>query len=175
MNETNLYLEKKHNFRIGVFADDILAGYKGELTHEYKVFKKACSILINMNIETLDICPVVKFIRQQITHDREAGTITIRHTQFIEAVAKECEGQFEPQESPHGVSKEDRAKFENLEPAPEADRIDKGKYLKLMGKIVWPANTTRPDVAMDASWLCSFVQSCGDKHYRKALGVLGYL
>ena len=73
------------------------------------------------------------------------------------------------------MSKEDRAEFENLEPAPEADRIDKGKYLKLMGKIVWPANTTRPDVAMDASWLCSFVQSCGKKHYSKALGVFGYL
>ena len=165
-------MHEKHNFRVGVFADDTLAGYKSTLTHEYKAFKKAYSVLINF--ESLDICPVVKFIGIQVVRDRQAKTVTLHQSQYIQDVADEYKGQFELQETPHGSSKEDCAAFDNLEPASESARIDSGKYLKLMGKLVWPANMTRPDTSMEVSWLCTFVQCCGDNHYAKALNVLGY-
>ena len=118
INEPNLYVHEKHNFRIGVFADDTLAGYKSTLTHEYKAFKKAYSVLIN--IESLDICPVVKFIGIQVVRDRQAKTVTLHQSQYIQDVADEYKGQFELQETPRGSSKEDRAAFDNLEPAPES-------------------------------------------------------
>ena len=171
-NEPNLYLHEKYGFRVGVFADDTLAGYKLKLTHEYKAFKKAYSVLIN--IEYLEISPVVKFIGIQVSRDRQNKTITLHQAQYIQAVGDEYKGQFELQETPHGTSKDDRAAFDNLEAAPESARMDAGKYLKLLGKLVWPSNVTRPDFAMECSWLCSFVQCCGDPHYGKALNVLGY-
>ena len=156
-----------------MFADDTLAGFKKALGTEYRKFKKAYSILIN--IESLEINPVVKFTGVQVKCDRDAGTITLNQPQYIQGIADEYKGQFQLQETPHGVSKEKRAAFENLEPAPENKRVPTPKYLKLMGKLVWPANMTRPDIAMETSWLCSFVQSCGEEHYDWALRVLGYL
>ena len=65
--------------------------------------------------------------------------------------------------------------FDQLKPAEGKDLIDKGKYLKICGKIVWPATLTRPDISMQASHLSSFTQSAGESHYSWGLWIIGYL
>ena len=104
MNEPNCCIHGQFNFRIGVFADDILAAYKRDLMHEYSVFKKAYSVLIN--IDSLDICPCVKFTGVQVSRDRQARTVTLHKTRYIEQMAEEYKDQFKLKETPHGESKD---------------------------------------------------------------------
>jgi len=49
------------------------------------------------------------------------------------------------------------------------------KFLKLMGKLVWPSSMTRPDISMEVSALCSCVSHARQKHYDFGLVVAGYL
>ena len=84
-------------------------------------------------------------------------------------------GQFEEQETPFGVSKEARHRFDNLVAATEGKEFDKGLYLKLMGKLVWPTTMTRVDASFAVNTLCSFVHSPSAEHYKLALNIVGYL
>ena len=172
-SEPNLYVHETLQIRIGVFVDDTLAGFHSSVKEEYLKIKTEYSKLVN--IGSTGITPVYKFVGMQITRNREQRTLTIRQTQYIEELAKEYEGEITEQELPHGTSKEARQSFDQLKPAEEKDRIDKGKFLKLCGKIVWPATLTRPDISMESSHLSGFVHSAGQQHYDWGLFIIGYL
>ena len=57
-----------------------------------------------------------------------------------------------------------------------AQRIgDRGQFLRLMGKIVWPSIMTRPDISFAVNVLCTCMQYPTHSHYKSGLNVLGYL
>jgi hypothetical protein len=117
----------------------------------------------------------LKFIGVQIQRDRQARTITLYQSQYIEQMAAEYEGKFELHDTPHPEKKEERQKLDNLRPAPEEQRIDRSDFLQVMGKLVWPSNMTRPDVSQNVSHLCTFSHCAGKEHLSYAFYVMGYL
>ena len=173
MNEPNLYLHVGLRIRVGVFADDTLVGYPKAVEEQYKAIKAEYSKLIN--IDSVSISPVLKFTGVQIERNRSQGTVTIHQYRYIEQLTEEYKGQFEKVDVPHGVSKEERHNFDNLKPAETKDLIDRGEYLKLLGKLVWPATMTRPDISFATNTLCGFVHSASRTHFQLGLNVVGYL
>ena len=93
-----------------------------------------------INIGVQEISPVLKFTGVQIVRDRERRTIMIHQRRYIEQMVSEYASEIKDQESPHGVSKIDRTAFDQMEPGKEGDPhlFDRGQYLRLMGKLVWP-------------------------------------
>ena len=81
MNEPNLYWHKRLGIRVGVFADDTLAGYPKSVTREYMAIKAQYAEMIN--IGSVTISPVIRFTGANITRDRDAGTITVNQTEYI--------------------------------------------------------------------------------------------
>ena len=174
MNETNLYYHKGLGIRIGVFADDALAGFPLKAKAEYLAIKREYAKMVNISgIDT--ISPSVKFVGVQVSRDRAAKTIKIHNTRYIEQLAIEYKGKFEPQETPFGISKAQRSAFESLPSQKSSNSVDKRLYLQLVGKLVWPSSMTRPDIAMAVSVLCSCMADPRQEHYDAALVVLGYL
>ena len=159
--------------RVGVFADDILVGFPEKHKADYINIKAAYAKLIK--IDSVEISPALKFTGVQISRNMTEGTLTIRQHRYIEQLANEYKGKFEEQETPFGTSKEARHKFDNLEPAAEGNVFDKGLYLQLIGKLVWPTTMTRVDAAFAVNTLAGFVHSPSAEHYKHALNVLGYL
>ena len=51
--------------------------------------------------------------------------------------------------------------------------IDKGDYLRVVGKIIWPASMTRPDIAHASSALCGCVSGPTEEHLKLAMNVIG--
>lgn len=100
---------------------------------------------------------------------------TAHQRRYVEQLGESYAGEFEACDTPHGVSKAERDAFDKLEPAAEGEEMDRGIYLSLMGKLIWPSAMTRPDISAAVSHLCSFMQRPSAKHYKAALRVIGYL
>ena len=176
LNETNLY-RHECGIRIGVFADDTLAGYPKDKRGQYLAMKKEYGKIIK--IGTVDtISPALKFTGVQIDRDRKRGTITVRQTRYIEQMEtslKEEKINLQKWDTPHGNSREQRLAFDKILENKESKPIDKIVFLKLMGKLVWPSSMTRPDISMDVSTLCSCVSDPREIHFAAGVVVAGYL
>ena len=120
-------------------CDDTLVGYPRAALDQYKAIKAEYGKLINIGVQ--EISPVLKFTGVQIVRDRERRTIMIHQRRYIEQMVSEYASEIKDQESPHGVSKIDRTAFDQMEPGKEGDPhlFDRGRYLRLMGKLVWPS------------------------------------
>ena len=174
INEPNLYIHPELRIRVGVFADDTLAGYKKAIEDQYIAIKDEYSKLIN--IGTTTISPVLKFTGVQISRDRSSHTLTISQERYIEQLAEDYKSEIKKVDMPFGSSKDERAIFNSLVPATDKDvKVDRGLYLKLCGKIVWPSSMTRPDISMAVSTLCGFVHAPTELHYKCGLHVVSYL
>jgi hypothetical protein len=107
LNETNLY-RHECGIRVGVFADDTLAGYPKDKRDQYLAMKKEYGKIIK--IGTVDtISPALKFTGVQIDRDRKRGTITVRQTRYIEQMEtslKEEKINLQKWDTPHGNSRE---------------------------------------------------------------------
>ena len=169
-NEPNLYIHDTLMIRVGVFADDTLCGYHLKEKAEYTDIRAEYAKMIK--IDSSSITPALKFTNMQITRNRSAGTLTIRQTQYIEQLAEQYKGQFTLNELPHGVSKEDRHIFDHLAGSSKPIKDDP-KFLSLAGKLVWPSSMTRPDIAMNINWLCTFCHEWDETHYKWLLVILG--
>ena len=163
--------------RVGVFADDTLAGYPRGKRAQYLRMKKEYSKIIKIGSED-EISPVIKFTGVQIHRDRMARTATIHQTRYIEQMVESLrqEGiKLKPYDTPHGNTKEERLAFDKILEDKDSPAISKITFLQLMGKLVWPSSMTRPDVSMQVSTLCSCVSNPRQVHYDYALIVAGYL
>ena len=70
---------------------------------------------------------------------------------------------------------EQRAEFESLRSTTATEPLDKGEYLQIVGKLVWPMSMTRVDCAMEMSTLCSCVGDTRTIHRDWAFVVMGYM
>ena len=176
MNEPNLYYHPGLKIRVGVFADDMIAGFHRGVKAEYLSIRAEYAKMINIDSSgPTTLQPALKFTGVQISRDRRERTLTIRQERYIEQLAEDYKGKYKLQETPHGESKEDRKAFDSMEPAKPEDAIDRGEYLKLMGKLIWPSSMTRPDICMEVNSLCSHVSSPGKVHFEAGLVIIGYL
>ena len=174
MNEPNLYHHVELNIRVGIFADDALAGFHIKVQGEYKAIKGEYGKLIN--IGTTEISPALKFTGVQIERNRARRTTKISQPRYIEQMASEYEKEIESHDCPYDTSVEGRKHFNMLVPAKEGEpQFDRGLYLKICGKIIWPSTMSRPDISMAAASLCSCVHAPTPNHYKYALWVVGYL
>ena len=113
LNEVNLYYHEELGLRIGIFADDIIIGFKSAVREQYTHWKKQFTSIIRCsNADT--ISPVLKFTGIQIERNRERGTIKIHQERYIEQMAESLGEEIKKEEMPHGASKEQRAAFEKF-------------------------------------------------------------
>ena len=103
MNEPNLYYHEGLGIRVGVFANDTLAGYPEKVSNEYKAIKAEYAKLIN--IGSVTISPLIKVTGANIDRDRVNGTITIHRSECISQLAIDFAGRFKEQETLYGSSK----------------------------------------------------------------------
>ena len=174
LNEVNLYIHEKLGLRIGIFADDIIVGFKSSVLAGYKRWKKEFTSIIRCS-QADTISPVLKFTGVQIERNRQQRTIKIHQERYIEQMGELLKDEIKRQEIPHGTSREQRLAFDKILEEKDSPSIDRIKLLKLLGKIVWPSSMTRLDVSMETSKLCSAVPDPRQCHYDAALVVAGYL
>ena len=141
MNEINLYVLPGHKIRSGVFADDVLVGFPSDKRSVWLAIKKEYAKIIRIGSYDT-ISPAVRFTGVQIERDRTHRLLTIHQSNYIDDLGEKYAGKFKPQETPHGVSKDDRAAFDKLVDITDVDPVDKTTYLQLLGKIVWPSAMT---------------------------------
>ena len=165
----NLHRHKALPLVFAVFADDVGAGFRKEITPQYLQVKAEYSRIIK--IATGDIVPLSIFIGAEVTRNREAKTTTITQVKYIEKLAKVFEGKFTERDTPY----KDAEKFNKLAAAPESERIEWKVYMGATGSIGWPAMLTRPDIAFAHACLSCFTHSSGDEHYEACMDVVGYL
>ena len=169
--QPNLYRLPDIGTRIGVFADDTLSGYPKRYEANYRALKAEYGKLIK--IDSVELSPLVKFTGCQVVRDREHGTITVHMERYIIQLCEEYKGQFTPRDMPYNDSEKERRAFDQMEDIGE--KADKGPFLQLMGKLVWPSSMVRLDISTAVCKLCTKVQAPYQNHHARALDVIGYL
>ena len=171
LNEPNLYWFPDLKIRIGVFADDTLSGYPLEHRDQYKAIKKEYGKLINIGSD--EISPVLKFTGVQFDRSRSDGTITIHMERYIDQLCEDYKGMYVPGDMPYGESEKERKAFDNMESS--GVKTEKGPYLQLMGKLVWPSSMVRLDTTFSVNKLCSKASDPDAVDFSRGLQVVGYL
>jgi len=172
VSEPNLYRLPGQRIIVGVFADDILAGFHRSAIEVYKNIKREYSEKIR--IGDIAIKPADVFIGVQLRRDRHFETITLTQESYIKATLERYKTEARQCATPYG-GREKTERFDKMVKAPEESCIDRIMYLKLCGALVSPACMTRPDIQYAVSFLCTFSASPGATHYAALLNVLGYL
>ena len=171
MNEPNLYWFPEIGTRVGVFADDTLSGYPKQYEDQYRRMKQEYAKIIK--IDSTELSPALKFTGVQVERNREEGTVTIHMERYIDQLCDEYKGQFEPCELPYGESEKERKAFDNMQTS--GVKHEKGSYLQLMGKLVWPSSMVRLDISFTVNKLCSKASEPDSLDYARGLRVIGYL
>ena len=168
VTDPNILTHPAFRLVMGVFADDVLVGYARSATEQYTRLKAEYAALIKLG--SLEIVPISIFIGVNVTRNREARTITLTQTPYIERLADKYKGQFKPCATP--VRAPD--KFESLNSDISAP-VDRLTFLSICGGLLWPANMTRPDILYTVAFLCTFMSEPRQAHFDAALDILGYL
>ena len=174
-NEPNLYRHADTGFRAGVFADDGLFGFPKSKQTEYLNFKREYAKIIN--IGSFDsISPAVRFVGCEIARNRDQRTLTITQRRYCEQLEEEFKGKIVDQETPYGSTKEQRLRFEDLG-RKDSDRpkVDRGLFLKICGKLIWPSSLTRPDLSHFVGTITQLTMDPREDHIEWGYVALGYL
>ena len=80
------------------------------------------------------------------------------------------------QETPYGSTKEQRLRFEDLV-RKDSDRpkVDRGLFLKICGKLIWPSSLTRPDLSHFVGTITQLTMDPREDHIEWGYIGLGYL
>ena len=168
VTDPNILSHSAFRLILGVFADDVLAGFARAATEQYIRFKSEYASLIKL--DHLEISPLNSFIGVVTTRDRNARTITLTQVPYVERLAMKYKGQFKERSTPVRNPEQ----FDKLAASKSAP-IDRVVFLSLCGGLLWPANMTRPDVMYAVAHLCTFMSSPLQDHFDAALDILGYL
>ena len=174
-NEPNLYRHPEAGFRAGVFADDGLFGFSKSKREQYLSFKSEYAKLINIGSYDT-ISPAVRFVGCEIARDRDQHTLTITQRRYCEQLEEEFKGKIVHQETPYGSTKEQRQRFEDLV-RKDSDRpvVDRGLFLKICGKLIWPSSLTRPDIAHFVGTITQLTMDPREDHIEWGYIGIGYL
>ena len=174
-NEPNLYRHPEAGFRGGVFADDGLFGFSKSKREQYLNFKSEYAKLINIGSHD-SISPAVRFVGCEIARNRDQHTLTITQRRYCEQLEEEFKGKIAHQETPYGSTKEQRQRFEDLV-RKDSDRpvVDRGLFLKICGKLIWPSSLTRPDIAHFVGTITQLTMDPREDHIEWGYIGIGYI
>ena len=148
---------------IGLYVDDnVIVGHR-KLIHWGK---KQLSSRFPMK----DLGPVHSILGIQVNYDRFAGVCTLQQTGFILEILScygmnECNSCATPMEEGLQLPKLARTH-------PDHQKLP---YREAVGKLLWVALGTRPDIAFAVNYLSRFVAAYSDLHWKALMRVLRYL
>jgi len=119
--------------------------------------------------------PVHWLLRIKITHDRNARSISLSQTAYIEKILAHFNlSNAKPLSSPitpgTNLSKEDAP----ADPT-KAARMKKMPYREAIGSLMYAAIATRPDISYAISTLSQFLENPGEAHWQAVKRVFRYL
>jgi hypothetical protein len=123
--------------------------------------------------ETKDLGEPRKIIGIEITRDRDAGTITLSQHHYIETLlAKYGLTDAKPLATPMDPNITLRKVPADAPPAPADLR---GQYQSMIGRLMYAAICTRPDIAYTVTALSQYSSNPGPEHWSACKRVLRYL
>jgi hypothetical protein len=126
---------------------------------------------LNEVFDVRDLGPASYFLGMEIERDREARTLKLSQRKAIKEI-------LDTYPKSGGKSKSTPiATNIHLIPVPDEEILDQREYpySELVGKLLYLANCTRPDISHVVGQLCRFMSKPGMQHWNAALGVVKYL
>lgn len=125
--------------------------------------------------ELTDNGPVDWLLGCKVTRDWTAGSITMTQESYVTSILEmfgmtECNPASTPLPPRTLLSKDDCPKSTE-----ERKNAEKLPYRELVGKLMYLATTTRPDLAFTVRELARFMSDYGERHWTAAKHVLRYL
>jgi len=126
--------------------------------------------LLSQRFKMKDLGAARSILSMEIIRDRERGTLQLRQTGHIKGALKafgmlNCK----PRDSPMPAGLQ-LSKPESTSPGDE-----KLPFRSLVGKLLYIAISTRPDITYAVCYLARFVAAYSQQHYQAALRILQYL
>jgi hypothetical protein len=162
----NLYISQQANIILLLFVDDILL-----FSPNLEAIRRMKSYL-SLKYKMSDLGPVQQFLGIQVMRNRQARTIHIHQTPYIESVLRRFQ-----MDSCNGVSTpmDPSIQLEAALPNYIASRDHLLEYQQAIGSIMYAMLGTRPDLPFTVSTLSKFCSNPTPKHSAAAQRTLRYL
>ena len=154
---------------LAIHIDDcMITGSSEELINEYKSKLNECYSLT-------DLGPIHWLLRIKVTRNREAHTISLSQTSYIDTIlARFSLSDAKPVTTPitpgAKLSKADAPSDDT-----EATRMKKTPYREAIGSLMYAAIATRPDIAFAVSALSQFLENPGEIHWQAVKRIFRYI
>ncbi|KAK4861900.1 hypothetical protein LT330_010785 [Penicillium expansum] len=155
---------------IFVYADDVLiAASSAKLVNETKA-------LISTKWTTTDLGPLQHYLSIKVTHQREAGILTISQKTHIDRIAKKAIGPNAPVGTESKIVRPltPLAYVPTKETEKQANPRAVTKYQSDIGFVDYGNTATRPDLALAVSILSQFLANPNEEHQEQARKALAY-
>ena len=158
-SEESVYI--RDNITIAVYVDDILVACETE--EEFKTFKAE----LNSKFKVGKAGKADHLLGIRISQTGDG--ITMDQETYVEAILEEYWDQKTKYRTPMSTTKLEDQTIKIEDPTIRAD------YLRLLGKIMYLAHCTRPDLAYTFSKLSRYTHNFGKDHWEALIRVVGYL
>jgi transposase InsO family protein len=158
-----------HTTILAIHVDDcLISGSSPELIADYKQ-------KLNSRYPLTDLGPVHWLLGIKITRDRDARTISLSQTSYIDNIlARFSLSDAKPFATPITpgtvLSKDDSPSDDT-----EMVRMGKTPYREAIGSLMYASVATRPDIAFAVSALSQFLENPGEVHWEAVKRVFRYL
>jgi hypothetical protein len=157
---------------IFLFVDDFQISYHSIDRNEWFESKKKLIERFN----TKDLGESKAFLGMKITRDREKKTIMLDHQSYIAKALErfgltDCKSAATPAATVRGSNNLDNE--DNTDGGNES--CDQQKYMELIGTLMYPSVSTRPDITNAVRSLARYMQSPKRRHEIAAKRILRYL
>jgi hypothetical protein len=158
-----------HILILAVHVDDCaMTGSSGELIAQYKHKLHSCYALT-------DFGPLHWFLGIKVTRDREARTISLSQSSYIDSIlARFSLSDAHPYKIPMTPSVT-LSKRDAPSNASEASHMHKVPYREAIGSLMYASVATRPDITFAVSTLSQFLENPGEMHWEACKRVFRYL
>ena len=158
-----------HTTILVIHVDDcMITGSSEELIRKYKND-------LNARYSLTDLGPIHWLLGIKITCNREARTISLSQTSYIDTILSRFSlSDAKPVATPitpgANLSKDDAPSDDT-----EATRMKKTPYREAIGSLMYAGVATRPDIAFAVSTLSQFLKNPGETHWQVVKRIFCYL
>jgi Reverse transcriptase (RNA-dependent DNA polymerase) len=161
----SVFVSKSRVVILVVYVDDILL-FGPQLT-EIAYVKKQLANSFKMS----DMGPAKSYLGMDIARDRDAGTIRLSQTKFVEKILERFE--FEPGKKVTSTPMDSKIELYPSTESPDSERTL--LYQSILGSLMYVMLCTRPDLAFCVSKLSRYASNASTTHLTAAKRVLRYL
>jgi hypothetical protein len=154
---------------LAIHVDDcMITGSSEELIHEYKE-------QLNARYSLTDLSPIHWLLGIKITHNRQAHTISLSQTSYIDSILS-CFSlsDVKPVATPITPGTV-LSKADSPSDATEMASMKKMPYQEAISSLMYAAVATRPDITFAISVLLQFLENPGQVHWEAVKRVFRYL